>query len=105
MFESLRHHNRTILIAATILYTLTLCPWLIWFGMLLLGSDRMFFILGLSWLATFLYPIIVIGSLLAGWMFQRRGDPNRVLWSAALPVLYLPVPLFLGFIALWQVAT
>lgn len=105
MFDRLRHHSRSVLITATILYILSLCPWLMWFGILLLGPDHMFFLLGLSWFTTILYPIIIIGSLFAGWLFQRRGEVNRVLWATVLPVLYLPAPLFIGFVALWQAVT
>ncbi len=103
MPDSTQNRNRTILIAATVVYVLSLCLWGMWAGMLLLAPDQPVPLLGLAWAATLLYPVIVIGSLFIGWRAQQRGQFK--MWAALAPLLYAPVLFIIGFAALWQVAS
>lgn len=100
---STQNRNRTLLIAATVIYILSLCLWGMWAGMLLLAPDQPVSLLSLAWAATLLYPIVVMGSLFIGWRAQQRGQFK--IWPLLMPLLYAPVLFIIGFAALWQIAS
>jgi len=103
MDTSSSQSNRYIIIAATVAYVLSLGVWLLWVGMLWLGPDRSVPLLMPAWIVTMLYPLVVSGSLVWGWVTYLRGKFN--LWVVLAPMLYLPLLCVVGFAAMWQVAS
>lgn len=91
------------LIIALVVYVLSLAPWLIWFLALLIGSDRTFPLLSLSWLVTICYPVVIIICLLFAWRLYRQTNLRQATLLLLLPLLYVPIMVLLGFVALWQV--
>ena len=101
MSDFLQRHVTIILIGAAIAYIFSLGFWLMWAGALLLGAGYgSLFLTLLAGMTALLYPIIIAGSLFAGWRFQRHNQVKKALTAIIIPILYIPVMLIIGFIAL-----
>ena len=103
MSDFLQRHATIILIGAAVLYVLSLGFWLMWAGALLLGAGYGSLLLTLfAGITALLYPIIIVGSLLMGWRFQRHNQAKKALMAAIAPFLYIPVMIIIGLIALFE---
>ena len=103
MSDFLQRHIRAILIGITIIYILSLAPWLIWAGALLIGATYGSLpLIILTGIMVILYPIIIIGSLLAGWRFQQQTQSKKALIAIIVPLLYIPI-MFVGSIIVGMV--
>lgn len=99
----LQRHAGIILIGATAVCVLSLWPWLIWTGILLLGAGYGSFLLtALAVITAVLWPVVSFGSLLMGVFYQRRSQSKKALLSLLVPTVYFPLMLIIGFIALWE---
>lgn len=91
------------LIIALVGYAVSLLPWLIWFLALLIGSDHTFPLLTLAWLVTSCYPVVILVCLLFAWRLYRQTQLHQATFLLLVPLLYVPIMVLLGFVALWQV--
>lgn len=105
MSDAWQQRSRAILIGASAIYVLSLCLWFMWVGMLFIGPDRMVPLLGLAWLTTLSYPIVMVVSLLMSWWLQKQQQYKKALGAVFVPLLYAPFMLVLGFAAFWQVTS
>jgi hypothetical protein len=101
MSDFLQRHIKAVLLGAAVLYFLSLGVWFIWTGVFLYGAAYgSFVVIVFAGLVAILYPVIIIGSLAAGWQFQNRNQAGKALAAALLPLLYIPIMVIVEFVTL-----
>lgn len=80
-----RRKLRLCLIAASVLYPASLIPWFVVYTIVLMGGIALPLYIALP------YPLVVLGSLIAGWIFYAKHRGRAAWWSLALPLLEILV--------------
>ncbi len=101
MTDFLQRHNSTIFVTAVIGYLVSLGLWLLWAIIIIMLLGYVPKIVSYpAYFTTILYPILVFGSLLVGWLFHRRKQFVKTFWVIVIPLLYSPVMILVGYIAM-----
>ena len=90
------------LIIAPVLYLLSLVPWLIIALVLIMGPDDISLLLGLAWLMTGCYPVILIVAVVSGWYFYRQQRYRSSVIAVLGPLPYVLVTLLINQAAIWR---